>query len=220
MRRRCRIIAGTHVIRVPPRGPIPPPGNRPEAAVHRRDNEGMSAGTTAPGSGRSVETVERVAIRFAGDSGDGMQLTGNQFTATTAAIGNDLATFPDYPAEIRAPAGTLPGVSGFQINFSSEAVLTPGDAPDVLVAMNPAALRVNIGDVKPGGNRHCQHRCVSPRRPAEGRLRGANPLDDGSLDGFLPVQGRIDPPDPRRPEGNGTSRRRSSTGARTSSRSA
>ena len=91
-----------------------------------------------------VEQLERVTIRFAGDSGDGMQLTGNQFTTTTALEGCDLATFPDYPAEIRAPAGTTAGVSGFQINFSSEEVFTPGDAPDVLVAMNPAALIVNL----------------------------------------------------------------------------
>jgi len=98
-----------------------------------------------------VETLSRVVIRFAGDSGDGMQLTGTQFTATAAAIGNDLATFPDYPAEIRAPAGTLPGVSGFQVNFSSEDIFTPGDAPDVLVAMNPAALKANVRDLKPNG---------------------------------------------------------------------
>ncbi|HEX4823581.1 MAG TPA: 2-oxoacid:acceptor oxidoreductase subunit alpha [Candidatus Polarisedimenticolaceae bacterium] len=98
-----------------------------------------------------VETLSRVVIRFAGDSGDGMQLTGTQFTATAAAIGNDLATFPDYPAEIRAPAGTLAGVSGFQVNFSSEDIFTPGDAPDVLVAMNPAALKANVKDLRPGG---------------------------------------------------------------------
>ena len=84
--------------------------------------------------GGGVETVDRVVIRFAGDSGDGMQLTGSQFTSTTASMGNDLATLPDFPAEIRAPAGTLPGVSGFQIQFSSEEVNTPGDQPDVLVA--------------------------------------------------------------------------------------
>ncbi|MDX1388790.1 MAG: 2-oxoacid:acceptor oxidoreductase family protein, partial [Acidobacteriota bacterium] len=107
--------------------------------------------TTKPESQRKVEVLERVVIRFAGDSGDGMQLTGDQFTATTAALGNDLATFPDYPAEIRAPAGTLPGVSGFQINFSSEDIHTPGDAPDVLVAMNPAALKANIVDLRPNG---------------------------------------------------------------------
>ena len=84
-------------------------------------------------------------IRFAGDSGDGMQLTGSQFTTATADAGNDLATFPDFPAEIRAPAGTTYGVSGFQIHFASHDIQTPGDAPDVLVAMNPAALKVNTG---------------------------------------------------------------------------
>ena len=98
-----------------------------------------------------VQDLDRVTIRFCGDSGDGMQLTGTQFTRTAAVYGNDIATLPDYPAEIRAPAGSLPGVSGFQISFSSNDIHTPGDAPDVLVAMNPAALRTNIGDLPPGG---------------------------------------------------------------------
>src|SRR5262249_47417233 len=98
-----------------------------------------------------VQQVDKVVIRFAGDSGDGMQVTGGQFTNTTAIVGNDLSTLPDFPAEIRAPAGTLPGVSGFQIQFSSSDIHTPGDAPDVLVAMNPAALKVNIGDLRAGG---------------------------------------------------------------------
>jgi 2-oxoglutarate ferredoxin oxidoreductase subunit alpha len=97
------------------------------------------------------EILDSVVIRFAGDSGDGMQLAGDQFTQTTAVAGNDLATFPDFPAEIRAPAGTTFGVSGFQIHFASHDVLTPGDAPDVLVAMNPAALKVNLQDVPAGG---------------------------------------------------------------------
>src|SRR6187431_733465 len=100
---------------------------------------------------KAVEQLDRVIIRFAGDSGDGMQLTGDRFTSETAIMGNDLATFPDFPAEIRAPAGTLPGVSGFQVNFSSSDVYTPGDTVDVLVAMNPAALAMNIADLKPGG---------------------------------------------------------------------
>jgi len=100
---------------------------------------------------RPVNEVERVNIRFAGDSGDGMQLTGNRFTTETALFGNDLRTFPDYPAEIRAPAGTLAGVSAFQISFASREIHTPGDAPDILVAMNPAALKSNIGDLKYGG---------------------------------------------------------------------
>ncbi|HYC77885.1 MAG TPA: 2-oxoacid:acceptor oxidoreductase subunit alpha [Planctomycetota bacterium] len=100
---------------------------------------------------RPSETAREVVLRFAGDSGDGMQLTGGQFTTTSALIGNDIATFPDFPAEIRAPAGTLPGVSGFQVRFSAYDITSPGDAPDVLVAMNPAALKVNYKDVKPGG---------------------------------------------------------------------
>jgi len=100
---------------------------------------------------KRVEEVDRVAIRFTGDSGDGMQLTGSKFTEATAQAGNDLSTFPDFPAEIRAPAGTLAGVSGFQIHFSSRDVRTPADEPDVLVAFNPAALRANVADVRPGG---------------------------------------------------------------------
>jgi 2-oxoglutarate ferredoxin oxidoreductase subunit alpha len=100
---------------------------------------------------KKTEEIEGVAIRFTGDSGDGMQLTGTKFTESTALAGNDLATLPDYPAEIRAPAGTLAGVSGFQIHFSSKDISTPADRPDVLVAFNPAALRANIDDVRPGG---------------------------------------------------------------------
>jgi 2-oxoglutarate ferredoxin oxidoreductase subunit alpha len=101
--------------------------------------------------GKTVQQVESVAIRFTGDSGDGMQLTGTKFTESTAIAGNELATLPDYPAEIRAPVGTLAGVSGFQIHFSSKSVRTPADHPDVLVAFNPAALRANIDDVRPSG---------------------------------------------------------------------
>ena len=100
---------------------------------------------------KQTETLEEATIRFAGDSGDGMQLTGGQFTNATAIVGNDLSTLPDFPAEIRAPAGTLAGVSGFQIHFSSRDIHTPGDTLDVLVAMNPAALKANIKDLKPGG---------------------------------------------------------------------
>lgn len=98
-----------------------------------------------------IEEHENVIIRFAGDSGDGMQITGSMFTHSAALVGNDISTLPDFPAEIRAPAGTLPGVSGFQLNFSSADIKTPGDAPEVLVAMNPAALKVNLGDLVPGG---------------------------------------------------------------------
>jgi 2-oxoglutarate ferredoxin oxidoreductase subunit alpha len=100
---------------------------------------------------KSVEEVDNVAIRFAGDSGDGMQLTGSKFTEETAFAGNDLSSFPDFPAEIRAPAGTLAGVSGFQVHFASQDIHTPADQPDLLVAFNPAALRANIDDVRPGG---------------------------------------------------------------------
>jgi 2-oxoglutarate ferredoxin oxidoreductase subunit alpha len=98
-----------------------------------------------------VQELDRVTIRFAGDSGDGMQLTGTQFSRAAAVFGNDISTLPDYPAEIRAPAGSIPGVSGFQISFSASEIHTPGDAPDVLVAMNPAALRANVRDLVPGG---------------------------------------------------------------------
>src|SRR5207248_10883953 len=100
---------------------------------------------------KSIQQVEQVTIRFAGDSGDGMQLTGARFTSETAALGNDLSTLPDFPAEIRAPAGSLPGVSGFQIHFADHDILTPGDRPNVLVAMNPAALKTNLKDLPKGG---------------------------------------------------------------------
>jgi len=130
-----------------------------------------------------IERRERAVIRFAGDSGDGMQLTGSQFTATTAAVGNDLATLPDFPAEIRAPAGTLAGVSGFQIQFASEAVFTPGDSPDALVAMNPAALKANIGDLLPNSIVVVN---VDSFKDIDLRKAGyeKNPLDDGSVDSF------------------------------------
>jgi 2-oxoglutarate ferredoxin oxidoreductase subunit alpha len=97
------------------------------------------------------EERDSVVIRFAGDSGDGMQLTGTQFTNTSAVFGNDVSTMPDFPAEIRAPAGTLAGVSGFQVHFSRQDILTPGDAPEVLVSMNPAALKATLSELEPGG---------------------------------------------------------------------
>jgi len=130
---------------------------------------------------RVRETRERVTIRFAGDSGDGMQVTGTHFTNTAAVLGNDLATFPDYPAEIRAPAGSLPGVSGFQIQFASSDIHTPGDRPDVLVALNPAALKVNLPDLPDNG-------VVIVNTDAFGEVDlkkagyAANPLEDGTLD--------------------------------------
>ncbi|HEV2778761.1 MAG TPA: 2-oxoacid:acceptor oxidoreductase family protein, partial [Actinophytocola sp.] len=108
----------------------------------------MTAEAGAPGP--SIK-LDRVVIRFAGDSGDGMQLTGDRFTSEAAAFGNDLATLPNFPAEIRAPAGTLPGVSSFQLHFADHDILTPGDRPDVLVVMNPAALKANIADLPAGG---------------------------------------------------------------------
>src|SRR6188472_2063324 len=111
---------------------------------------GPKAGRNS-GMTKTVEVKERVVIRFAGDSGDGMQLTGDRFTSATAVLGNDLATLPDFPAEIRAPAGTLAGVSAFQIHFSSSDITTPGDRPNVLVAMNPAALKTNLGSLERGG---------------------------------------------------------------------
>src|ERR1700686_865187 len=129
------------------------------------------------------EVIDKGVIRFCGDSGDGMQITGNQFTNTVALYGNDLATFPDYPAEIRAPAGTLPGVSGFQVQFSSSDVYTPGDAVDVLVAMNPAALKMNIKDLKQNGIL-----IVNSDSFTDNDLRKAhqatNPLEDHSLDAY------------------------------------
>ncbi len=111
----------------------------------------MTTTSTTTGHEKGIQDLDQVVIRFAGDSGDGMQLTGDQFTRTTALMGNDIATFPDFPAEIRAPAGTLPGVSAFQLRFSNFDIHTPGDAPDVLVAMNPAALKVHLKELKQGG---------------------------------------------------------------------
>ena len=109
------------------------------------------SGTDAPAKGKSLKELDRAVIRFAGDSGDGMQLTGEQFTTESAWAGNDIATLPNFPAEIRAPAGTLFGVSSFQLQFGSQRVYTPGDRLDCLVAMNPAALKVHLQDLKTGG---------------------------------------------------------------------
>src|ERR1700756_1928255 len=149
----------------------------------------MSTLTEVPSSKSRREVIEQAVIRFAGDSGDGMQVTGSQFTNTVALYGNDIATFPDYPAEIRAPAGTVPGVSGFQLNFSSGEVHTPGDAVDVLIAKNPTPLKVNIGDLKANGIL-----IVNSDSFKETDLRKAhltvNPLEDHSLDKFrvFPVE--------------------------------
>src|SRR5512138_770266 len=142
------------------------------------ENQGLMSTQTA--TSKSKVQVETVTIRFVGDSGDGMQLTGTEFTKANALAGNDLATFPDYPAEIRAPAGSLSGVSGYQINFGSREIHTPGDAPDVLVAMNPAALKTNLADLKTGGML-----IVNTGAFNESNLEKAgyksNPLDDAAL---------------------------------------
>jgi 2-oxoglutarate ferredoxin oxidoreductase subunit alpha len=132
---------------------------------------------------KAVEQRDSVVIRFAGDSGDGMQLTGGQFTSETAVLGNDLSSFPDFPAEIRAPAGSLPGVSGFQLHFADHDILTPGDRPDVLVAMNPAALKTNLSDLEKGGTLIVNRDAFSERNLEKAGYT-ANPLDDGSLGEF------------------------------------
>jgi 2-oxoglutarate/2-oxoacid ferredoxin oxidoreductase subunit alpha len=129
---------------------------------------------------KRVEHRERVIIRFAGDSGDGMQLTGDRFTSETALLGNDLATLPDFPAEIRAPAGSLPGVSGFQLHFADHDILTPGDRPDVLVAMNPAALKANLRDLPKGGTIILNTDAFNDRNLKKAAY-ASNPLEDGSL---------------------------------------
>jgi 2-oxoglutarate ferredoxin oxidoreductase subunit alpha len=139
--------------------------------------------TLSAGAGPLFEELDSVVIRFAGDSGDGMQVTGTQFTNTSAVLGNDVSTMPDFPAEIRAPAGTLAGVSGFQVNFASHDIYTPGDAPQVLVAMNPAALKANLGDLEPGGT------IIANRDEfTANNLRRAgydsNPLENDSLRGY------------------------------------
>jgi 2-oxoglutarate ferredoxin oxidoreductase subunit alpha len=136
---------------------------------------------------KSIQVLEEVTVRFAGDSGDGMQLTGSQFTDTTAIVGNDLSTLPDFPAEIRAPAGSLSGVSGFQLHFSSSDIQTPGDSPDVLVAMNPAALKVNLKDLKPQATIILNTNSFDAKNL---RLANydSNPLEDGSLAGYNVVQ--------------------------------
>ncbi len=140
-----------------------------------------------PATGRMREEREEVVIRFCGDSGDGMQLTGTEFTKSAALYGNDLATLPDFPAEIRAPAGTLAGVSGFQIDFSSNQVFTPGDRPDVLVAMNPAGLRTNVADLIPGGMLIVNTGAFSTKNNEMAGYK-QNPLEDGSLDAYRLVK--------------------------------
>ncbi|MGH3181955.1 MAG: 2-oxoacid:acceptor oxidoreductase family protein, partial [Streptosporangiaceae bacterium] len=132
---------------------------------------------------KQVQRLDHVIIRFAGDSGDGMQLAGDRFTQETAVFGNDLSTLPNFPAEIRAPAGTLPGVSSFQLHFADHDILTPGDAPDVLIAMNPAALKANIKDLPRGGAL-----IVNPDEFTKRNLTKVgyqvSPLEDGSLEPY------------------------------------
>ncbi|MES9507621.1 2-oxoacid:acceptor oxidoreductase subunit alpha [Streptomyces sp. NPDC000609] len=152
-------------------------------------SEALVGGQRAPrsdhaGDGeKEIRRLDRVIIRFAGDSGDGMQLTGDRFTSETASFGNDLSTLPNFPAEIRAPAGTLPGVSSFQLHFADHDILTPGDAPNVLVAMNPAALKANIDDV-PRGADIIVNTDEFTKRPMAKVGYATSPLEDGSLDGY------------------------------------
>src|SRR5207248_2400226 len=141
------------------------------ASSHRNHRQDMVV--------KTVEEKERVVIRFAGDSGDGMQLTGDRFTNATAILGNDLATLPDFPAEIRAPAGTVHGVSAFQIQFASNEILTPGDHPNVLVAMNPAALKANLESLERGGTVIINEDAFIPRNIEKAGYE-ANPLQDGT----------------------------------------
>ncbi len=157
---------------------------------HMADGNGNGTDTTTGGTGggasrrmRSRVTLEGAVVRFAGDSGDGMQLTGNRFTTESAVAGNDLATLPDFPAEIRAPAGTLAGVSSFQLQFSDHDIHTPGDAPDVLVAMNPAALRKHLDAVKAGGTLIVDGDAFSRRNLRKADYED-NPLEDGTLEDF------------------------------------
>jgi len=147
--------------------------------VPQAPGEGASPG----GAAKQVRRLDRVVIRFAGDSGDGMQLTGDRFTSETASFGNDLSTLPNFPAEIRAPAGTLPGVSSFQVHFADHDIMTPGDAPQVLVAMNPAALKANLSDLPAGGELIVNTDEFTKRALAKVGY-GADPLQDGSLEAY------------------------------------
>ncbi len=141
------------------------------------------SGASVQAPAKQVQQLDRVVIRFAGDSGDGMQLTGDRFTSETAQLGNDISTLPNFPAEIRAPAGTLPGVSSFQVHFADYDILTPGDSPHVLVAMNPAALKANVADLPPGADIIVNTDEFTKRNLAKVGY-AANPLEDGSLDAY------------------------------------
>src|SRR5258708_27734343 len=139
---------------------------------------------------RTARDIEHAVVRFAGDSGDGMQLTGTEFTREAALHGNDLATFPDYPAEIRAPAGTTAGVSGYQIQFAAHEVFSPGDQPDTLVAMNPAALKVHLCDLKRGGLL-ILNEATFKQADLDRAGWKVNPLTDGSPDGFRLIKAAL-----------------------------
>jgi len=147
----------------------------------------VNANSTTAGLQKGIQDIDQVVIRFAGDSGDGMQLTGDQFTRTTALMGNDIATFPDFPAEIRAPAGTLPGVSAFQLRFSSFDIHTPGDAPDVLVVMNPAALKVHLKELKKDGVLLLNTASFSALDLKKAKYE-KDPRTDGTLDGWRVIE--------------------------------
>ncbi|MFV0306443.1 MAG: 2-oxoacid:acceptor oxidoreductase subunit alpha [Desertimonas sp.] len=163
--------------------------------AQRGSGEAESAAVSVGGGAASGDAtiLDRVVVRFAGDSGDGMQLTGDRFTSVSASYGNDLSTLPEYPAEIRAPAGTVHGVSSFQVHISDHPITTPGDEPNVLVAMNPAALRADLSRLEPGGTLIVNEDAFDERnldkagyRTAGGETR--NPLDDGSLDGYRVIK--------------------------------
>ncbi|MGP3999127.1 2-oxoacid:acceptor oxidoreductase subunit alpha [Streptomyces sp. 8N706] len=160
----------------------PEPAERAEQPGQAEEAEGAAPGGQR-GPGKEIRRLDRVIIRFAGDSGDGMQLTGDRFTSETASFGNDLSTLPNFPAEIRAPAGTLPGVSSFQLHFADHDILTPGDAPNVLVAMNPAALKANLADVPRGADIIVNTDEFTKRAMAKVGY-AASPLDDGSLQAY------------------------------------
>ncbi len=153
-----------------------------QAAVNGRSSGGFAV-ETHPVNGKVLKQIKSAVVRFAGDSGDGMQLAGMQFSNASAVFGNDVSTFPDYPAEIRAPAGTLAGVSGFQINFSSADIHTPGDRVQALVVMNPAALKANLPDLEPGGMIIADEDAFDRAGLAKAGYE-SNPLDDGSLDSY------------------------------------
>src|SRR5947209_35459 len=146
-----------------------------------------NVGGNGRASSKPVLVLPNVTVRFAGDSGDGMQLAGTQFTDTSALAGNDISTLPDFPAEIRAPAGTLAGVSGYQIHFSSTDIFTPGDDVDTLVAMNPAALKTNLKSVKAGGIVLVNEDAFGPTDLKKAGY-AANPLDDETLRGYRVIR--------------------------------